>query len=163
VPQLVVSTSDLQSRIDRWLRWRRCGKQKRTRRHSIARPDLSSDYEGPRDDTERATPTSGKHCLDDSIGIHDDFFALGGHSLLAIATHLAPFAIFSESSYHCQVLRAPTIFASLAELVHESIAQRDREKVGTCPEEIELLSNTESRCLTRELQYSTGPTRQKLS
>jgi acyl transferase domain-containing protein/acyl carrier protein len=143
VPQLVVSTSDLQSRIDRWVKLAALPETRKNAQTLYTRPDLTSDYEGPRDNTERAIADIWQALLGiDSIGIHDDFFALGGHSLLATQLISRIRDTFQIELSLRKFFEAPTI-GSLAELVHESIAQRDREKLERILEEIELLSNTE--------------------
>jgi acyl transferase domain-containing protein len=49
-----------------------------------ARPELSSAYEAPATDGERALASIWQELLGvERIGVHDDFFELGGHSLLA--------------------------------------------------------------------------------
>ncbi|VEP13336.1 hypothetical protein H1P_1950002 [Hyella patelloides LEGE 07179] len=51
-------------------------------RHS--RPELSENYEQPRNETERAIVKIWQQFLGiDRVGINDNFFELGGHSLLA--------------------------------------------------------------------------------
>jgi acyl carrier protein len=142
VPQFVVSTTDLQSRIDRWVNLAALT-ETRNAQTLYARPDLASDYEAPRDNTEQAIADIWQALLGiDSIGIHDDFFALGGHSLLATQLISRIRDTFQIELSVRKFFEAPTI-ASLAELVHESIAQRDREKLERVLEEIELLSKTE--------------------
>jgi amino acid adenylation domain-containing protein len=50
-----------------------------------ARPDLTSTYVAPRNETETTiAAVLAKHLGLAQVGIHDDFFELGGHSLLAI-------------------------------------------------------------------------------
>ena len=143
VPQFVVSTSDLQSRIDRWVKLAALLETKNNAQTLYTRPDLTSDYEAPRDDTERAIADIWQALLGiDGIGIHDDFFALGGHSLLATQLISRIRDTFQIELSLRKFFEAPTI-ASLAELVQESIAQRDREKLERVLAEIELLSNTE--------------------
>jgi len=143
VPQFVVSTSDLESRIDRWVTLAALAETRKDAQTLYTRPDLTTDYEAPRDNTEQAIADIWQALLGiDSIGIHDDFFALGGHSLLATQLISRIRDTFQIELSVRKFFEAPTI-ASLAELVHESIAQRDREKLERVLEEIELLSKTE--------------------
>jgi acyl carrier protein len=143
VPQFVVSTSDLESRIDRWVKLAALPETGKNAQTLYTRPDLTSDYEAPRNNTEQAIADIWQALLGiDSIGIHDDFFALGGHSLLATQLISRIRDTFQIELSLRKFFEAPTI-ASLAELVQESIAQRDREKLERVLEEIELLSNTE--------------------
>ena len=86
--QVVVSTADLQARIDRWVKLAsRDAEPQPERRPSPshhARPALATPYEAPRGETERAIADTWATLLGIAkVGAHDDFFDLGGHSLLA--------------------------------------------------------------------------------
>lgn len=88
IPQIVVSTSDLEVRMGQWVRlgWgARAGETAPTAaapRHE--RPELESDYEAPAGETEESLASIWRGLLGyDRVGRHDDFFLLGGHSLLA--------------------------------------------------------------------------------
>ncbi|GFE67451.1 type I polyketide synthase [Chroococcus sp. FPU101] len=78
VPQIVVSATDLQTRI----------KQSITPKSSTedhTRPHLQTTYVPPRNETEQKIAAVLQELLGiDKVGIHDNFFELGGHSLLAI-------------------------------------------------------------------------------
>ena len=89
-PQVIISTSSLQERIDRWVRLEPLHRQDKTKSGEIPafhdRPELSSPYAPP------ATP--GQHEMVEiweqffgikPIGIDDNFFELGGDSLKVIS------------------------------------------------------------------------------
>jgi NAD(P)-dependent dehydrogenase (short-subunit alcohol dehydrogenase family)/acyl carrier protein len=87
-PQLVVSTGDLEARIEEWVERPMAegtggsGPASALARH--ARPELPTPYVAPRDDTERAVAEVWQELLGvERIGAHDNFFELGGNSLLA--------------------------------------------------------------------------------
>jgi acyl transferase domain-containing protein/acyl carrier protein len=90
VSQVVVSTGDLKSRIDRWVRLEalREGKggeanEPRAARHP--RPHLQNGYVAPGSPTEQKIARIWADLLGvEKVGIQDNFFDLGGHSLLAI-------------------------------------------------------------------------------
>ncbi len=81
--QVIVSTGDLQARLERWVqREERPAPAGATTLHP--RPNLQNAYVAPRDPIEQAIVGMWQNVLGiEQIGIHDDFFELGGHSLLA--------------------------------------------------------------------------------
>jgi acyl carrier protein len=88
--QIVVSTSDLKARIDKWIRLESVRRKPATPREPAAgtlhaRPDLSSQFVAPRTEVETTIAEIWEQILGVTpIGIYDKFFELGGHSLLAI-------------------------------------------------------------------------------
>lgn len=88
VDQLIVSTGDLQARIDRWvnLESRREDEQSEDEKAILlhARPNLPNPYVAPHTEVERTIVDVWQELMGiEQIGIYDDFFELGGHSLLA--------------------------------------------------------------------------------
>ncbi|OYD09082.1 type I polyketide synthase [Paludifilum halophilum] len=83
--QLVVSTGDLQARIDQWItmnRDRAEGGDPSRSTSSNARPDLSHPYVEPRNQMEKTLAEIWSQFLGmDQVGIHDNFFELGASSL----------------------------------------------------------------------------------
>ena len=90
VSQVVVSTGDLPSRIDRWIRLEalregKGGKAKEQEAARHPRPHLQNGYVAPGSPTEQKVARIWAELLGiDKVGIQDNFFDLGGHSLLAI-------------------------------------------------------------------------------
>jgi acyl carrier protein len=89
--QLVVSTGDLGARIDQWIKMEPLNTQgpasvaSPIRSAVSRRPPLQTNYDAPRDETERRITRIWQDALGmDEIGINDGFAQLGGHSLLAI-------------------------------------------------------------------------------
>jgi NAD(P)-dependent dehydrogenase (short-subunit alcohol dehydrogenase family)/acyl carrier protein len=92
VSQVVVSTGDLQHRIDQWIRLdllrearkgQGPGDAPEASRH--ARPHLQNAYVAPGTPTEQKIARIWADLLGvEKVGIQDNFFDLGGHSLLAI-------------------------------------------------------------------------------
>jgi alpha-ketoglutarate-dependent taurine dioxygenase/acyl carrier protein len=87
VAQIVVSTGDLPTRLDTWIRRRiLTGKAKEQARAPALypRPVLGSSYVAPRNEPERKIVDIYQRLLGiEQVGITDNFFELGGHSLLA--------------------------------------------------------------------------------
>ncbi|MBW4592775.1 MAG: SDR family oxidoreductase [Brasilonema angustatum HA4187-MV1] len=96
VNQVVVSTGDLQARIEQWLKLEssRNIEQNNSSQDELAlssiakpthpRPNLGNDYVAPRTHVEQTIANIWQQLLGiEQIGIHDNFFELGGHSLLA--------------------------------------------------------------------------------
>ncbi|HVQ30060.1 MAG TPA: SDR family NAD(P)-dependent oxidoreductase, partial [Vicinamibacteria bacterium] len=90
VGQVVVSTGDLEARMERWVRLTGLHQPAKgeaspeaVRRHP--RPNLSNAYVAPSTSTEEKVAVIWQSLLGiEKVGIHDNFFELGGHSLLAI-------------------------------------------------------------------------------
>ena len=88
MPQVLVSTGDLQTRIDQWVKLaslREAVDAAQSHSPSLhSRPALHNDYLAPRNATEKTIADVWQEMLGiEQVGIHDDFFELGGHSLLA--------------------------------------------------------------------------------
>ena len=84
VSQLVVSTTDLESRRRRWSDPAHAVVVPEREPSLHARPGLSVSYVPPRTEMERQIAHVWRNLLGiEEVGIYDNFFELGGHSLLA--------------------------------------------------------------------------------
>jgi acyl carrier protein len=87
VTQVLVSTSDLYARLERWVTFETAPTA--TVEHTEAsvlhpRPNLPEAYVAPGNELEQELADTWQHLLGiERVGIHDNFFELGGHSLLA--------------------------------------------------------------------------------
>ena len=88
-PNVVISTRDLQRRIDLWIkkeffRERDSKKAEQDSKPKFSRPDLSISYQRPKSATEKRVAKNWEDLFGiNKIGRHDNFFEIGGHSLLA--------------------------------------------------------------------------------
>jgi amino acid adenylation domain-containing protein len=140
--QVIISTADLDARLDRWIKIYPEqddqslnvggeGKDKAKSTSRFPRPKLQTPYVPPRDELEASITQTWESVLGiDQIGVDDDFFELGGHSLLA--TQLVSRL---RDTYHVQLplrklFETPTI-AGLAKLIKEAEdAFNQQETVG---------------------------------
>ncbi|MUL39086.1 type I polyketide synthase [Gloeocapsopsis dulcis] len=145
--QIVVSTGNLQSRIDQWIKLESLQEKTTNRQINLSsrhsRPNLKNAYVAPSNDVERKLADIFQELLGiEPIGIHDNFFALGGDSLTGTV-------LISQVRKHFQVelpirslFEAPTV-AELALVIEEILI-----------EEIEQLSADEERDKTLDVQLS---------
>jgi acyl transferase domain-containing protein/acyl carrier protein len=147
--QVVVSTGNLQARIEQWLKLEslRNIEQNNSSQDDLAlsslskpthpRPNLGNDYVAPRTPVEQSVANIWQQLLGiERLGIHDNFFELGGHSLLAtqvISQLRKSFPI--ELPLRSLFLEYSTI-AKLAELIEKMVMEK-----------IEQLSQEESQRL----------------
>ncbi len=142
--RLVISTADLNSRIERWLRMSTndqigvskaqgifdqpdisdsSGLPSKSVSSGFARPSLQTPYVAPRNDLETQLVDVWQKVLGIvPIGVYDDFFELGGHSLLAtqLVTRLRD--MFKVELPLRRLFESPTI-AGLTELILASSVQ----------------------------------------
>ncbi|MBE9049102.1 hypothetical protein IQ243_01505 [Nostocales cyanobacterium LEGE 11386] len=144
---IVISTGNLQSRIDQWIKLESSQeksftqKVKLSSRHS--RPNLKNAYITPSNDLEHKLADIFQELLGiELIGIHDNFFALGGDSLTGTV-------LISQVRKHFQVelpvrslFEAPTV-SELALVIEEILI-----------EEIEQLSVNAETGKTFDMQLS---------
>ncbi|HJY05721.1 MAG TPA: phosphopantetheine-binding protein, partial [Bryobacteraceae bacterium] len=92
---------------------------------SHPRPELSTQFVAPRNDTEKTITGVWEHLLGvEPIGVYDKFFELGGHSLLAIQLLARLREIFELDLPVQRIFEAPTV-AQFAESI-----ERDRQTSG---------------------------------
>jgi acyl carrier protein len=152
--QIVVSTSDLQTRLNQWINLESLRKtqpsQKETLASLHARPNLNTQYVPPRTPVEQTVAEIWQQILGVApIGIYDKFFELGGHSLLAVQLISQMREAFQIELPPQRLFEAPTI-AQLAESIEMDLrtmqqaeAKQEEERLAEMLRLVEELSETE--------------------
>jgi acyl transferase domain-containing protein len=88
IHQVVVSTGELQSRINQWIKpksLQESAASKKVNSSSVySRPNLRNAYVAPRNEVEQKLAEIWQELLGiESVGIHDNFFELGGDSIVS--------------------------------------------------------------------------------
>ena len=88
MPQLVISTGKLQTRIEQWVAMESSPDTKSSKKRELSskhvRPEVSTAYVAPRNENEQAIADIWQELLGiERVGIDDNYFELGGDSLLA--------------------------------------------------------------------------------
>jgi len=116
--QLVVSTGDLDARIDQWVRLQSLHTLPSRQRLPKAGRDA------PRDETESRICAIWQDALGtDEIGVHDSFADLGGHSLIAIRIVAQLRQAFDLELPMRALFDAPTIAELSARIKREMLAE----------------------------------------
>jgi acyl transferase domain-containing protein len=144
VSQIVVSTGDLQGRINRWVKLEslkeaedsRAVDEAATAAH--ARPDLGNTFVEPRNEAERVVADAWQRLLGiERVGVHDNFFELGGHSLLALQVVARLRDVFQVEVPVRDLFDAPTV-AELAERI-EPTRHKAAQEVKQIDEMLQLV------------------------
>ncbi len=118
--QVIVSTSDLQTRFDQWVRLvsrQQMAAMDAASREYHPRPSLKTEYVAPRDETETTVAQIWQEILGvTEVGVNDNFFELGGDSLLAIQLNTRLRDSFQVELAVNNLFEDPTI-AQMSELV----------------------------------------------
>ncbi len=130
VPQVVVSTGSLQTRIDQWIKLESLRETESSQNRELLsnhqRPNLQTAYLTPRNEMEQNVANIWQQILGvQQIGIHDNFFELGGDSLLGtqVISHLRK--AFQMDLPLSSLFNEPTI-AGISGCI-ESISKKDKK------------------------------------
>jgi len=145
--QIVVSTSDLKARIDKWIRLESVRRQPAAQREPAAgtlhaRPDLSSQFVAPRTEVEKTLSGIWEQILGVTpIGIYDKFFELGGHSLLAIQLISRMRDAFHVEISAQRLFESPTIvqLAATMEADIKAVRQAEADKEARTEELLNMV------------------------
>ena len=162
VSQLVVSTADLQTRIDTSLQGDtlrdsvRSGTQESGGPGRHVRPNLSNPIITPRNQTEQLIAEVWQQLLGiEQVGVYDDFFELGGHSLLGIQLVSRLREIFSVELSQQSLFETPTV-SGLAGCIEraDQVEREDLDQLIPMLEFVEQLSEEEINRGLSELNVS---------
>ena len=135
-PQVVVSTTPLQARIDQWLRHVSLREAEQARRPPgkfYPRPALREPYAAPATEAQEKLARIWQQVLAiDKIGINDDFFELGGNSLLATQLVMETREAFKRSVPLRDFFETPTI-AELSALLQSVEAVSELPPIKRIP------------------------------
>jgi acyl carrier protein len=150
--QVVVSVTDLEERVRKWIRLETLHEPAATAGKTVthARPNLSTEFVAPRSDTEKKIAAIWQQVLGvEPVGIHDKFFDLGGHSLLAIELISQLRDVFQVDLEPKRLFEAPTI-SQLAERIDGDVMafrtvddKRGQEWLADILTKVENLSDEE--------------------
>ena len=155
--QAIISTGDLQSRIDKWLKLATLhkdaegGDSAEVSLHS--RPDLATAYVEPRSDLEKEIAAEWQQLLGiEPIGMYDDFFDLGGNSLMGtqLISHLRE--TFRVELPLRSLFEDPTI-AGVSKIIEQESQHSEAapmDQIGGILEQLESMSEEEAAELLRK-------------
>jgi acyl transferase domain-containing protein len=143
LPQVVVSATDLSTRIERWVDHPEKQQEKGTQSpssHLHNRPDLPTSYTAPTNDTERSIVDIWQKLLGiEPIGIHDNFFELGGHSLLGTQLLTRLRDLFQVDLPLRTLFEAPTVAELSIAILEKQVALTDNETLEQLLTQLEEL------------------------
>ncbi|MCP4662810.1 MAG: acyltransferase domain-containing protein, partial [bacterium] len=142
VPQIVVSTGDLDARIATWVR--SPGEQAETSGLSARqRPELSHAYVAPSNETEEGIAEIWQALLGiERVGIYDNFLELGGDSLIGVQLIARLRERFRAQLSVQELFEAPTI-AGMAERIAGRDDREDLSRLDQMLREVEEMSQDE--------------------
>jgi acyl transferase domain-containing protein len=122
INQLVVSTGNLQTRIDQWMSESKsplANAKSENVFQQYSRPNLSNSYVEPRNSLEHTLTAIWQTLLGiEPVGIYDDFFELGGDSLLGTRV-ISKMRHVSDVGLPIQILFEKPTIAGIAEHIEE--------------------------------------------
>ena len=125
IPQMIISTADLQTRLKQWthnpletnISQQNSVKKVQTTRYT--RPNLSNTYIAPRDDLEKTICSIWQELFSlDRVGIDDNFFHLGGDSFLIVQARSKLQSVLNQPISNVDLFEYSTI-GSLAEYIRQ--------------------------------------------
>lgn len=136
ISQVVVSTSDLRERFDRWVTFTdgdtevAAAKEVETSSVLHPRPNLVEPYVAPTNELEQDLANTWQELLGiNQVGVNDNFFELGGHSLLATMVMSRLRKEFGVELSLRSFFESPTIAGLALSIAERVIAQQDEQSI----------------------------------
>ena len=141
VSQVVVSTGDLQARLDRWVKPSPAAvaepEQRIEASEMHARPELASAYVAPENELEQEVAGIWQELLGiRQVGIDDNFFDLGGHSLLATMVISRLRKSFGVELQLRDIFESPTIGGLSLVVAQRVIEHHDKQNIAQLLDEL---------------------------
>jgi len=156
-PQVVVSAGDLQTRLKLWVQLNQAPAEPQEQSILYPRPGILTNYEAPRNETERQICAIWQQALGiEKVGIFDNFFEVGGHSLLALQIVSQLRTVFQLALPLQTLVGEPTV-AQLAEaIVRLRAEQVDHLLLSDLLTKVETMSDDELHIALREQEQESA-------
>jgi acyl transferase domain-containing protein len=136
VTQVLVSTSDLQARLDRWVAF--AGVESVAAANEVEsasvlhpRPNLLEPYVAPGNELEEDLANTWRELLGiEQVGVNDNFFELGGHSLLATMVISRLRKEFGVELSLRSFFESPTVSGLALSIAERVIENQDEESIA---------------------------------
>ena len=168
--QIVVSTSDLKARIDKWIRLESVRRKPATHEAAAgllhARPNLSSQFLPPKTEVEKTIAEIWEQILGVTpIGIYDKFFELGGHSLLAVQLISRMREAFDVELSAQRLFERPTVaeLASTIEADIKALRQAEEDEAARTEELLRMVEQLSEEEVAALLTQQDDALRSKVS
>ncbi len=154
LPQVIVSTGDLQTRINKWLKMETLQKAEAAPSVSSgelhSRPELANAYVAPETDLQKKVAEKWQQLLGiEPIGIYDDFFDLGGNSLMGTQLISELRDTFQIDLPLRSLFEDPTVsgVVKIIETHRQEQKDSDMAKVADLLQQMENLSEEDAKAL----------------
>jgi acyl transferase domain-containing protein/acyl carrier protein len=142
VTQVLVSTSDLYARLDRWVAFEDSQSAATVERAEATilhpRPNIVEVYVAPANELEQELADIWQQLLGiERVGIHDNFFELGGHSLLATMVTSRLRKEFGVELPMRRFFESPTVSGLALVIAEQVIDDQDEESIAQLLEGVE--------------------------
>ena len=135
LPQVAISSRDLEMRIKEIKEYKEIGYKKITSSENLEimyeRPKLSTEYMEPKDEIEAIIASIWSYILGiEKIGIYDDFFELGGDSLKAITVCGKLHEVLKIEVQLAEIFNNPTIADLVKHIKSKKGIKKDISEIG---------------------------------